>query len=188
MALFPSIHLCIGHCVCIQSPMSNVQCSSSGEIMYDPKEVIKVYVGVNGSPLAETVENPRKKGLYEKSVEKVIIHKNWDGSGMSFPDLALLRLSSKVKFQDSQINRYVRKNDGNVMGFNVLLKSINFFFAKCRIVPVCLTTESILKNVNVNVFVSGWGRLRNEDCFTNDYGPNRHTRCRFPFIYEGTTY
>ena len=86
--------------------MSNVQCSSSGKIKYDPKEVIKVYVGVNGSPLSETVENPRKKGQYEKSVEKVIIHKSWDGSGMSFPDLALLRLTSKVKFQTSQMRRY----------------------------------------------------------------------------------
>ena len=31
----------------------------------------------------------------------------------------------------------------------------------------------------------GWGRTKNEDCFTNNYGPNRHDRCRFPFYYNG---
>ena len=31
----------------------------------------------------------------------------------------------------------------------------------------------------------GWGRTKNEGCFTNDNGPNRHDRCRFPFYYNG---
>ena len=34
----------------------------------------------------------------------------------------------------------------------------------------------------------GWGRIRNEDCFTDNFGPNRHDRCRFPFFYEGKLY
>ena len=34
-------------------------------------------------------------------------------------------------------------------------------------------------------FVKGWGRTNNEECFTDNFGPNRHDKCRFPFFYEG---
>ena len=33
--------------------------------------------------------------------------------------------------------------------------------------------------------VKGWGTVRNEDCFTDNFGPNRHDKCREPFFYEG---
>ena len=36
--------------------------------------------------------------------------------------------------------------------------------------------------------VKGWGRTRNQACFTDSYGPNRHDKCRFPYIYEGKLY
>ena len=38
------------------------------------------------------------------------------------------------------------------------------------------------------MYVAGWGRLRNEDCFTDDHGPNRHARCRFDYFYQGKLY
>ncbi len=36
-----------------------------------------------------------------------------------------------------------------------------------------------------NGYVAGWGLTRNEDCFTDNYGPSRHSRCRFPFFAQG---
>ena len=37
----------------------------------------------------------------------------------------------------------------------------------------------------LNSVLKGWGRTRNAGCFTDGYGPNRHDKCRFPYIYEG---
>ena len=37
----------------------------------------------------------------------------------------------------------------------------------------------------ISYHVKGWGTVRNEDCFTDNFGPNRHDKCRFPYIYEG---
>ena len=37
----------------------------------------------------------------------------------------------------------------------------------------------------ISYLVKGWGRVRNEDCFTDNFGPNRHDKCRFPFFYDG---
>ena len=37
----------------------------------------------------------------------------------------------------------------------------------------------------ISYLVKGWGRVRNEDCFTDNFGPNRHDKCREPFFYEG---
>ncbi len=34
-------------------------------------------------------------------------------------------------------------------------------------------------------YVAGWGLTRNEECFTDNFGPERHARCRFPFIFNG---
>ncbi len=34
-------------------------------------------------------------------------------------------------------------------------------------------------------YVAGWGLTRNAECFTDNFGPERHARCRFPFIFNG---
>ena len=77
----------------MQSSGSNVRCSYSGELMYDPQKILKLYIGVDDRKL---VNLDLKR--FEYSVEKVILHEKWDGSGASFPDLALLRLTKTVRF------------------------------------------------------------------------------------------
>ena len=45
-----------------------------------------------------------------------------------------------------------------------------------------------MRHLSYKIFhfcVKGWGYTKNEDCFTNNNGPNKHAKCRFPFIYKG---
>ena len=117
-------------------------------------EVIKVYVGVNDELVTEIFKSD-KISHYEYGVEKVIKHENWVGTGLTFPDLALLKLSKTVQFIRPQ------KDDK---------------FIK-PIVPICLPTADI-SLYGQQAYVAGWGRTRNDDCFTDNFGPERHTRCR----------
>ena len=50
--------LTAGHCVCISIDGSSVECVN-GKLKYDPKEVIKVYVGINNQ-LIDEVFKPEK--------------------------------------------------------------------------------------------------------------------------------
>ena len=38
---------------------------------------------------------------------------------------------------------------------------------------------------NLVGYVAGWRVTRNADCFTDNFGPERHARCRFPFKFNG---
>ena len=138
--------LTAGHCVCIQNSLSNVQCSYYGELKYDPKEVLKAYIGVNDLNITN-LEKHHEVDKYVQRIDKVIKHEGWDGSGLTSPDLALLKLAKKVQFSDNW-----------------------FSFKSIR--PACLPS----KNVQVHgehAYVAGWGRTRNEACFTDNNGPNR---------------
>ena len=96
--------------------MSNVQCEN-GRLKYDPKEILQAYVGVNDLDISHLNQGYlRRRGAdketWEKlspqkhSIEKVILHPSWDGSGTKFPDLALLKLKKKVRF----VSRWGDKN------------------------------------------------------------------------------
>ena len=154
--------LTAGHSVCSQSATSYVPCALNGTLLYDPKEVFKIYVNVDTIDIRVLKHLVEKNKIPEYRVSDAIKHPEWDGSGSSFPDLALLKLEKDVFMDDNK--------------------------------PICLPT---MKNqfdlYNQTVYVAGWGTLRNRDtgtreCYTNDDGPERHKRCRFPFIYEGKTY
>lgn len=83
--------LTAGHCVCIASRSSNVFCDD-GKLQYDPQKVIKVYVGINTQNVEGIFSNPEKRKEKEYSVEKVIKHPNWVGTGLTNPDLALIKV------------------------------------------------------------------------------------------------
>ena len=102
--------------------MSNVQCEN-GRLKYDPQEILQAYVGVNDLDISHLNQGYlRRRGAdketWEKlspqkhSIEKVILHPSWDGSGTQFPDLALLKLKKKVTFVYDKwdIDRYKRYN------------------------------------------------------------------------------
>ena len=92
--------------------MSNVQCEN-GRLKYDPQEILQAYVGVNDLDISHLNQGYlRRPGHSEKfspqnhSIEKVILHPSWDGSGTSFPDLALLKLKKKVRFVSSSKDKH----------------------------------------------------------------------------------
>ncbi len=148
--------LTAGHCVCIQSQYSNVPCDFYGNLKYDPKRVLRTYVGVNSERLQNVQQNPK---TFLHQVEAVFKHQDWDGSGYTSPDLALIKLQQPVKFQ---------------------------FHGPRKALPVCLPSSKDHDGLfDSHAYVAGWGRARNKDCFTDNAGPNRHDRCRSTFIYEG---
>ena len=59
--------------------------------------MIKVYVGLNDADITRALK--RNRNLYEHSVTEVIKHEDWDGTGYTYPDLALLKLARPVQFQ-----------------------------------------------------------------------------------------
>ena len=59
-------------------------------------------------------------------------------------------------------------------------------FSANGVSPVCLPSLDMnFKIHGLKGYVAGWGMTRNPDCFTNNYGPERHSKCRFPFKYKG---
>ena len=92
--------------------MSNVQCEN-GRLKYDPQEILKAYVGVNDNDISHLNQgylrrNETKDKIKPQmhSIERVILHPSWDGSGTSFPDLALLKLKKKVRFISRGVDKY----------------------------------------------------------------------------------
>ena len=97
-------------------------------LRYDPKEVIKVYVGVNN----QDIGNPRILEKTKHDVIKVIKHENWDGSMYTFPDLAIIKLAKRVTFKK------------------------DLHYQKSTIAPLCLSNENIKANVyDSEAFVAG---------------------------------
>ena len=71
----------------------------------------------------------------EHSVDAVIKHNGWDGSGATFPDIAIIKLARNVKF-------------------NIIKPGA--FFKGNSILPACLPTPNIRKQLyNTKAFVAG---------------------------------
>jgi hypothetical protein len=72
----------------------------------------------------------------EHSVDAVIKHNGWDGSGATFPDIAIIKLARKLKFK--------------------LKKPGAFLEEKNPILPACLPNSDIRKQLyNTKAFVAG---------------------------------
>ena len=70
----------------------------------------------------------------EHGVVEVIKHNDWDGSGATFPDIAIIKLANKVRFN---------LNTGGIVKTDSIL-------------PACLPTPKIRKQLyNTKVFVAG---------------------------------
>ena len=82
--------LTAGHCVCLQSTKTNVPCDKN-KLLYNPKEVIKVFVKIDALNLNK---------VDEKSIDKVIKHEDWDGTWSSFPGKHLLIIREREKYID----------------------------------------------------------------------------------------
>merc|ERR1712037_206862 len=50
--------------------------------------------------------------------------------------------------------------------------------------PICVPLTEMFDDRPKEAYVAGWG-YDQYHCDTNDNGPNPHTQCKFPFIYNG---
>ena len=73
------------------------------------------------------------------------------------PDLAIVELNRRVEFVPNFIN------------------------------PICVPSTPRFNDRPKNVYTGGWGtnQFSPTICSTNDFGPNPHTMCKFPFVYGG---
>ena len=73
----------------------------------------------------------------EHSVDAVIKHNGWDGSGATFPDLAIIKLARKVKFNLKKPGPGILEENNSIL-------------------PACLPTPNIRKQLyNTKAFVAG---------------------------------
>lgn len=165
--------LTAGHCVCQNThippiPSDIVKCDKNGKLLYKPKKVLRVYV-IGTNPSEDSKKLTKWKSTFERKVSKVKVHPMWKGNLDDGPlkDVALIKLhrSDKVDFTD-------------------------------RIRPVCLPSYSSeqLQVHNKFAYAAGWGRDEHDrsaskndhftaNCFTDNRGPARNAKCRFPFSF-----
>ena len=151
--------LTAGHCVCMQGSRE-VPCDGQGQLDYDPKVNMKLYLGLNDADVDRILE--RSNDLHEYTVEAVYKHPDWDGTGYTFPDLALIKSAKRFIFDSAA--------------------------GKLAVAPICLPPLPVDEGHKIHGqkgYVAGWGNTANDDCFTDNFGPERHAKCRFPFIYKG---
>jgi len=130
-----------------------------GQLGYDAQKLMKVYVGINKRDLRTITKG---KSEFEYAIKRVIIHPNWKGSQevVQRPDLALIELEKKVKWK---------------------------WKGKTQQIPICLP-ENDYPMHGKEAYVSGWGRSIRQNCYTDNRGPSRNVRCRFPFSFMGNEY
>ena len=148
--------LTAGHCVCIEG--DKPPACRNGKIQYNPKEKVQVWLGVNG----RNIDKIQHGDSMTFNAKKIIIHPNWKGSRMVVhrPDLALIELPKAVKF--SKAGKYAT-------------------------MPICLPDpQKKYKMAGSSGYVTGWGRSVRTECYTDNNGPERNVRCRFPFFYAGS--
>jgi len=144
---------------CVCVEGSVVTKCTNGELEYDATMLMKVYVGLNQKHLDEIDKGDMH---YEYAVKRVIVHPNWKGSQeeVQRPDLTLIELKKKVKWKWKGKNQQI---------------------------PICLP-EIEYPMHGKEAYVAGWGRSIRQNCYTDNRGPSRNVRCRFPFSFDDTEY
>lgn len=160
--------LTAGHCVCQNNPARPVNCDENGKLLYKPKKVLRVYL-IGTNPNEDSKKLTKWKSSFERKVSKVKVHPMWKGNLEDGPlkDVSLIKLhrSDKVDF-----TRHIR--------------------------PVCLPSYSSeqLQVHNQFAYAAGWGKDEHErsakdggadpaNCFTDNRGPARNAKCRFPYSF-----
>jgi len=164
--------LTAGHCVCsdIEGLDSLVNNCPNGNVEYD-KKILKVFVGVGLKTNVNHDFKDSSNGVtnidYDtemKDVEEIYVHPTWQGGkGINekerVADLAVIKLKEKIEFS----------ND---------------------VKPICLPFGKAHESVfDKKAYVAGWGQSETEvgNCLTDNRGPARNKRCRFPFVFQDPT-
>jgi len=159
--------LTAGHCVCqfnSKEPHTATPCSEDGKIQYSPRQNIRVFVGVTPGEDFKILDWNDARA---KKVRDVKVHPMWKGQIGKEPlkDIALIKLHRKY---------YVEFTE--------------------EIRPVCLPSSSEHFEVkNKFAYAAGWGHTEEDqssvsdtrytNCFTDNRGPARNAKCRFPFTH-----
>merc|ERR1712042_291992 len=154
--------LTAGHCVC--APLHGMKCNAmngnAGIAVYDVKTVLSVYLGLNNELVDYLNKGLKGNKQYEYGVESGIAHPKYIGQGPN--DIGLLRMDRDAVFIPN------------------------------RLQPICLPhtfdkSDTVVPGgPELSVYTSGWGRQFSA-CVTNEFGPKRYIKGKFPFTYRGTT-
>jgi len=128
---------------------------TNGTPNYKPSEELLAYLGLNYKLVEFDNRDIKGKPEYEYGVESVISHPKYK---MTY-DIALVKLDRDAVFIPD------------------------------RLQPICLPLADDKSDIPKNgekleVFVSGWGRM-SADCTTNEFGPIKNLKCKFPFTLKG---
>ena len=67
-----------------------------GVLEYEPKKIFRVYSGLNEANINEALA--KHKDRHEHKIDKIMVHPNWTGTGLTYPDLALIKIADEFKF------------------------------------------------------------------------------------------
>jgi len=128
---------------------------TAGRPNYNPKEELAAYLGINTKIVEFDNSDIKGNPTFEYGTEDVISHPGYHGT----QDIALVKLDRDVKFLPGVVE------------------------------PICLPLSDDKSDVpkkgeKLNVFVAGWGRT-SATCTTNEMGPVKNLKCKFPFEFKG---
>jgi len=118
-------------------------------------EMMKVFIGLRSTTDIKKHDSIKK---HEKAVKEIIIHPRWNAGestdGDGLVDMALIKLKKKIVFDE-------------------------------HVMPVCLPFKPT-EPYGKGVYVAGWGLTEKDqvNCYTDNRGPERVRKCRFPFLHE----
>jgi hypothetical protein len=151
--------LTAAHCIC--KARARLTCKQ-GRPTYNIKRMTTVYLGVNRAKVNNDNTGLKGDHRFSYGVEKGLVYL----PEKVYHDIGLLRLDRDA----------------------VIVKNV--------LQPICLPLKfdksdtvkprTFRKGRSLQVYTSGWGRLFSS-CTTDELGPVKSMKCRFPFRYRGST-
>ena len=77
---------------------------------------------------------------------------------------------------------------GNIQDDLALLKMHKDIGFTRKIMPICLPMGKRFPDRKGDVFVAGWGRISDDKCTTDEFGPSPNTKCKFPFRFHSISF
>jgi len=149
--------LTAGHCVCLSEGIRGsdwLPCEDN-KPKYD-MEMVRAFIGV---PAEVNTRFHKDIKQYMKDIKEITVHPKWNGGilsedGEGLVDMALLKLKKRISF-------------GKL------------------ITPICLPFKPS-DPYDTKAYVAGWGNTAEDipNCMTDNRGPSRMKKCRFPFVHK----
>jgi len=156
--------LTAGHCVCPFNHESypELACNKNeGKVKYSPNELLTVFLGLNTRTVNKEMTDYVGESRFQYGIEEIVVNKNWTKNERM--DIALVKLDRDVTFIKDEIE------------------------------PICLMEANDRSDVphskadDTSLYVAGWGKTESS-CTTDENGPIKHLKCKFPFTYRDKEY